>query len=47
MPTIILDLKPSNLQQLWIINAYVLVLSGLLITAGALGDRFGRKRLLL
>ncbi len=47
MPTIILDLKPSNLQQLWIINAYALVLSGLLITAGALGDRFGRKRLLL
>ncbi|BDU59821.1 hypothetical protein FLA4_02310 [Candidatus Rickettsia kotlanii] len=45
MPTIILDLKPSNLQQLWIINADVL--SGLLITAGALGDRFGRKRLLL
>ncbi|WP_329518043.1 MFS transporter [Rickettsia rickettsii] len=29
------------------INAYALVLSGLLITAGALGDRFGRKRLLL
>ncbi|MFV9930564.1 MAG: hypothetical protein AB8U82_07125 [Rickettsia endosymbiont of Haemaphysalis japonica] len=26
MPTIILDLKPSNLQQLWIINAYALVL---------------------
>ncbi|KJW04827.1 MFS transporter [Rickettsia argasii] len=47
MPTIILDLKPSNLQQLWIINAYALVLSGLLITAGALVDRFGRKRLLL
>ncbi|MFA1688039.1 MFS transporter [Candidatus Rickettsia barbariae] len=45
--SLILDLKPSNLQQLWIINAYALVLSGLLITAGALGDRFGRKRLLL
>ncbi|AIL64509.1 Antiseptic resistance protein [Rickettsiales bacterium Ac37b] len=47
MPTIILDLEPSNLQQLWIINAYALVLSGLLITTGALGDRFGRKKLLL
>ncbi|AFC70775.1 MFS transporter, partial [Rickettsia australis] len=47
MPTIILDLKPYNLQQLWIINAYTLVLSGLLITAGALGDRFCCKRLLL
>ena len=47
MPTIILDLKPSNLQQLWIINAYALVLLGLLITAGALGDRFSCKRLLL
>ncbi|ABV75420.1 hypothetical protein A1C_05925 [Rickettsia akari str. Hartford] len=35
-PTIMLDLKPYTLQQLWIINTYALVLSGLLITAGAL-----------
>lgn len=35
------------MEQLWIIDVYALVLSGLLVTAGALGDRWGRKRLLL
>src|SRR5690606_13496000 len=31
----------------WAINSYVLVFAGLLFTAGVLGDRFGRRRLLL
>lgn len=35
------------MEQLWIIDVYALALSGLLVTAGALGDRWGRKRLLL
>jgi len=47
LPTIVKDMKPSGIQQLWIINAYALVLAGLLITMGALGDRTGRKRLLI
>ncbi|MEU1018399.1 MFS transporter [Streptomyces sp. NPDC005898] len=46
-PSLVADLRPSSVQQLWIIDVYALVLSGLLVTAGALGDRWGRKRLLL
>jgi hypothetical protein len=33
--------EPSSAQQLWIIDAYPLVLAGLLVTMGTLGDRFG------
>jgi DHA2 family multidrug resistance protein-like MFS transporter len=47
LPQIALDLQPSSAQQLWIIDAYPLVLAGLLVTMGSLGDRFGRRRLLL
>lgn len=47
LPDIALDLQPSSAQQLWIIDAYPLVLAGLLVTMGTLGDRFGRRRMLL
>ncbi|MFT4213409.1 MAG: MFS transporter [Microbacterium sp.] len=47
LPDIALSLKPTSAQQLWIIDAYPLVLAGLLVTMGTLGDRFGRRRLLL
>ncbi|TJZ44160.1 MFS transporter [Streptomyces piniterrae] len=40
-------LHPSAAQLLWIVDIYVLVFAGLLIPAGALGDRFGRKGVLL
>ncbi|MET9958408.1 MFS transporter [Streptomyces sp. NPDC006326] len=46
-PSLVGDLRPGAVQQLWIIDVYALVLSGLLVTAGALGDRWGRKRVLL
>ncbi|NLU71002.1 MFS transporter [Streptomyces sp. HNM0574] len=46
-PSLVADLQPGSVEQLWIIDAYALALSGLLVTAGALGDRWGRKRLLL
>lgn len=46
-PSLVGDLRPSAVQQLWIIDVYALALSGLLVTAGALGDRWGRKRLLM
>ena len=36
-------LHPSPAQMLWIVDIYVLVFAGLLIPAGALGDRVGRK----
>src|SRR3712207_1686486 len=47
IPSIIEGLDASLDEILWIINAYVLVLAVLLITAGRLGDIFGPKRLFL
>jgi DHA2 family multidrug resistance protein-like MFS transporter len=41
------DLQPSGTQLLWIGDAYSFVIAGLLISMGGLGDRIGRKRLLL
>ncbi|MFJ8596703.1 MFS transporter [Streptomyces sp. NPDC093598] len=47
VPAISADLEPSATQQLWIFDIYGFVLAGLLMTMGALGDRIGRRRLLL
>ena len=47
IPQISTDLDPSGTQQLWIFDIYGFVLAGLLMTMGALGDRIGRRRLLL
>jgi DHA2 family multidrug resistance protein-like MFS transporter len=47
VPFIARDLEPSSTQQLWIFDVYGFVLAGLLITMGSLGDRIGRRRLLL
>ncbi len=47
LPEIARALGPTSAQQLWIIDVYPLVLAGLLVTMGSLGDRFGRRRLLL
>ncbi len=44
LPTIQTDLKSTAAQLLWILNSYALMLASLLLVAGALGDRFGRKR---
>jgi DHA2 family multidrug resistance protein-like MFS transporter len=41
------DLQPSGTQLLWIGDAYSFVIAGLLVSMGSLGDRIGRKRLLL
>ncbi len=41
------QLRPSDTQVLWIVDAYALVFAMLLLPAGALGDRFGRKGALL
>jgi DHA2 family multidrug resistance protein-like MFS transporter len=43
LPTLVRDLDASAAQLQWIVDAYVLVFAGLLLTMGALGDRFGRK----
>src|SRR5690606_15237212 len=47
VPFISRQLAPTATQQLWIFDIYGFVLAGLLITMGALGDRIGRRRLLL
>lgn len=47
LPTIQRDLGASQSQLLWAIDAYVLVFAALLFTWGALGDRWGRKRILI
>lgn len=47
VPFLTAELEPSSVQQLWILDVYGFVLAGLLITMGALGDRIGRRRLLL
>ncbi|WP_369213042.1 MFS transporter [Streptomyces flavofungini] len=41
------SLHPSSSELLWTVDAYVIVFAGLLIPAGALGDRYGRKGALL
>lgn len=45
LPSLIDDMRPSALAQLWIIDIYGLVLGGLLVATGAIGDRYGRKLL--
>ncbi|MFC9295562.1 MFS transporter [Streptomyces sp. NPDC057011] len=47
IPAITRELDPSATQQLWIFDSYAFALSGLLITMGSLGDRIGRRKLLL
>jgi EmrB/QacA subfamily drug resistance transporter len=43
IPTIVRDLDATNSQLQWMVDSYTLVFAGLLLTAGALGDRFGRR----
>ncbi|MFE1592458.1 MFS transporter [Nocardia sp. NPDC058705] len=47
MPTLTADLDPTASQQLWILDIYGFMLAGLLITMGNLGDRVGRRNILL
>ncbi|WP_250027651.1 MFS transporter [Paractinoplanes maris] len=44
IPSLIRDLGASTAQIQWIIDAYILVFAGLLLTAGSLSDRHGRRR---
>ncbi|MFC5137910.1 MFS transporter [Actinomycetospora rhizophila] len=47
LPALTEDLDPGAAEQLWIVDAYSFVLAGLLVTMGTLGDRIGRRRLLM
>src|SRR5689334_18664475 len=46
-PMLTADLGPSSPELLWIIDVYGFVVAGLLITMGTVGDRIGRRRLLM
>ncbi len=47
MPSITADLRPGPSQMLWILHVYGFLIAGFLITMGRLGDRIGRRKLLL
>jgi DHA2 family multidrug resistance protein-like MFS transporter len=47
VPAISRDLRPSSVELLWIIDIYGFMVAGFLITMGTLGDRIGRRRVLL
>ena len=47
VPAITADLRPTSSQLLWIIDVYGFMVAGALVTMGTLGDRIGRRRLLL
>src|SRR5262245_42054508 len=47
VPKLSAALRPSAAQLLWIVDIYGFIVAGSLITMGTLGDRIGRRRLLL
>jgi DHA2 family multidrug resistance protein-like MFS transporter len=47
LPKLSADLHAGSTEQLWILDVYGFLLSGFMITMGTLGDRIGRRRLLL
>lgn len=47
LPDLAADLRPSSSQLLWILDSYGFMVAGFLITMGTLGDRIGRRKLLM
>lgn len=47
LPHLSASLEPTGTQQLWIVDIYGFMIAGFLITMGSLGDRIGRRRILL
>lgn len=47
VPLVSADLKPTSTELLWIVDIYGFMVAGSLITMGTLGDRIGRRKLLL
>lgn len=47
LPALAVELQPSSTQALWIMDAYGFMIAGFLITMGTLGDRVGRRRMLM
>ena len=47
LPTLVRDLHATTTELQWIVDAYIMVFAGLLLVAGSLADRVGRKRIFL
>ncbi len=47
LPTLTEELGANSTERLWIVNAYPLLVAGLLLGAGTLGDRYGHRRMFL
>lgn len=47
LPAIVAELQATAIEQLWIVDIYSLILAGLIVTMSFLGDRWGRKKILL
>lgn len=47
LPTLVREIGANSSESLWIINAYPVVMAGLLLGAGTLGDRVGHRRMFL
>lgn len=47
LPTFVRDLHATSSQLEWIVDSYILIFAGLLLTCGSFGDRFGRRKALI
>lgn len=47
LPVLAVELRATSAQALWIVDAYGFMIAGFLVTMGTLGDRIGRRRLLM
>lgn len=47
LPALTVELRPTSTQALWIVDAYGFMIAGFLVTMGTLGDRIGRRKLLM
>lgn len=47
LPDLSAELRPSTVEQLWILDIYGFMVGGFLVTMGTLGDRIGRRKLLM
>ncbi|MDA9010379.1 MFS transporter, partial [Aquiluna sp.] len=47
LPSMAVDIGATQTELTWIVDSYTVVFAGLLLIAGAIGDKYGRQRILL